>query len=211
MMRKLFLTLFMIVVIGILAGCTIPIGDGELSISSDGIDFSSGDEVDSLAEDDDDTLVNTPDDDGMTEDADEANVMGMDDGDDPMDGNDPGQQAQQQQAASGSACNDPQNHSALTNNIGVPFHFPECAVITNQSLSPTQTEAYLILSNSDWEDIAAEYREALTQYDVTEESNFDNKQVQFNFLLDEELWGTSRVRVSQQENDVEIYVRIYTE
>lgn len=209
-MRKLLLTLFSILMIGILSGCSIPIGSGELTISSSGIDFITGDDDADLAEDDSDTLVNTPEEDDATE---PNNTEVADEN--PMDGNDAaqeGQQAQREQAVAGSGmCNDPQDHSALTNNIGVPLHFPECAVITNQSLSPTQTEAYLTLSNSDWENVAAEYRQALSQFDVTEDSDFDNEQVQFNFLLDEELWGTSRVQVTQKENDVEIYVRIYTE
>lgn len=207
-MRKLLVTLFTMVVIGLLTGCTIPIGDGELTISSDGIDFDFGDEDTELSDEDNDTLVNTPDE---SEDE-EPNDIDMDNEEEPMDENDQGQQAEEQQGVAGNGmCNDPQDHSALVNNIGEPLHFPECAAITNQSLSPSQTEAYLNLPNTDWQDIAAEYREALTQYDVTEESDFDNKQVQFNFKLDEELWGTSRVRVRQNENDVEIYVRIFTE
>lgn len=210
-MRKSLLTLFTMVVIGVLAGCSIPIGDGELTISSDGIDFDFGDEDTELA--DNDMLVNTPDEDeDMFQEDDEAEDpndmdIGMENEEDQMDGNNQGQQG----ASGSSMCNDPQDHSALVNNIGEPFFFPECAVITNQSLSPTETEAYLNLPNTDWQDVAAEYREALSQYDVKEDSNFDNKQIQFNFQLDEDLWGTSRVRVTQKENDVEIYVRIYTE
>lgn len=210
-MRKLLLTLCTMVAIGILAGCSIPIGSGELSISSDGIDFNTGDEDSDLVDDDSDVLTNTPDEnEDMAQDEDAANDpnnMGMENEKGQMDGKNPGQQ----ESSNSGMCNDPQDHSALLNNIGGPFYFPECAVITSQSLGSDNTEARLEISNSNWEEVAQEYREALSQYDVTEKSDFESEHIEFRFKLDEEIWGTSTVQVTQNDNDVHLFVRIYIE
>src|SRR5699024_8046037 len=102
--------------------------------SSHGIDFEMGGWDAGLAESDDDTLVNTPDEDEdifqNDEEFEDPNDMdnGTENEENSMEDNNQGQQA----SSSGGMCNDPQDHSALVNNIGEALHFPECAVITNQ-------------------------------------------------------------------------------
>src|SRR5699024_10450937 len=154
--RKSLLTLFTIVVIGILAGCSIPIGDGLLTVSSDGIDFISSDDNDLELEDDSAVPVNTPSEDddaeGDSEDDNANEVTGNDD--EEMEENNQGQQGD----SNSGMCADVQDHSALVNNIGEPFYFPECAVIKSQSLSAENTETDLEIANSNWQDIADEYR-----------------------------------------------------
>lgn len=208
-MRKLLLILFSMVVIGMLSGCSIPIGDGVLTISSDGIDFISGEGDTEFAEDDSDVLMNTPDED-MSQEEDEAEDQS--DFDNEAAQMDENNQAQQPEtAASSGMCNNPQDHSSLLNNIGEPFYFPECAVIKSSSLSTSVTDAELEIPNSNWQDVAAEYREELSSYDVTESSNFENESVSFSFKLDEEYWGTTNVNINQEENNVRLKVIIYSE
>lgn len=199
-MRSYILILITLLTITVLAACSIPIGEGEISISSDGITFSENNASDSEEVENESAVpVTTAEENELNDTGDEDAVVD-EKNDEPT----------EQNESADEIC-DEQDHSALINNIGEDIYIPECAVIQSQSLSSDTTSAQLEIPNSNWEEIAKEYREALSKYGFKEDSDFNSDSIIFRFKPEEDIFSTSIINIQQDENAVRLSIDIYTE
>lgn len=205
-MKKLFFTLMLTFLIGILTACSIPIGDGVLIVSSDRIDFIKDD----VNENPNDEAVDVNSGEGgpsTTPDVNEEE-FGDDDGAMPegVNAEDFDPASENSNSASANNC-EKQDHSAILNDIGGDFYIPECAIVTKQDFSDRKTTAGLDLPDANWQEVAEEYKAFFSDKDINEQVDFNSKVAQLRFKYDEQYSMSSTIKVEQKEDGI-VYISL---
>lgn len=211
-MRKLFVIFFTVFLLSLVVGCSLPFGDGLLTISSEGVDFIKHEEnKENLAEGDDNAAMpaatETDTEDTEKQDEIDDSNMGLNDeenGSKTSEKNDTNEEANENEETGSNNNNcEKQDHSRILQQIGNDFYIPECAVITSQSFSQKEVSVYLDLADAYWEDLADDYRDKLPQEGFSDSTDFENQKTLIYFKQDGEDSNSSYITIQQDDKGEE--------
>src|SRR5699024_10526273 len=135
-MRKLFVICFTVFLLSLVTGCSLPIGDGLLTISSEGVDFiKSENNEQELAEGDEDGAMPADTQTGANDETDDdAELDDVANDSQSAEMNDSDRESNEQEGSNTNNSNcEKQDHSRVLQQIGNDFYIPDCAVITSQT------------------------------------------------------------------------------
>lgn len=192
---KRWIHVFMIMtMIVMLSGCfSIPIGDGVLEISTDGIDFvgkdeekemdqTESEEVDVFAEEEEDATT-----DEITEET--ANQETNDD------------------EKTTNNCEE-QDLSAITDSLMEGFFIPDCAALMSVSKTTNSLDADLSVEG-DWQAVYNGYKEYFSDKLISESQNPSEKSGDLQATLYDDEQAYTYIQVSQSEDTVSLRVLQY--
>lgn len=202
-MRRLMLTLSTVFMLCFLAGCSLPIGDGLLTISSEGVDFIKGENNEKdLAEDDEDgaiPAVTETEDSADDVDKEQDNEANDSQSGEMNDANGDAEANEDKQTSSSHNNCEKQDHSRVLQQIGNDFYIPDCAVITSQTFSENDVTIYLDLPDADWEEVADDYRAKLPRDGFSDSTNFESQQALIYFKQYGDDSDSSHITIQQAD------------
>ncbi|WP_058306302.1 hypothetical protein [Gracilibacillus massiliensis] len=202
-MRKFLIGLCLFIMTGLLVGCvSIPLNDGVLKMSSEGIEFVNNESDENNSESDETNNVNNESDEQaeQTEETDEN-----------TEGSDSVQSEENEEATSDakpSACEE-QDYSDVTDSIDAEIFIPNCAIINSVNKNSSYVSADFIVEPGDWEEILNEYKEFLGEKVQGENKNIQSQFVRLDAVLSDE--GRSQITIQQDEENVGLsYIHYYS-
>lgn len=187
-MKKLIHLLGFLCMCILLTGCiSIPVGDSQLEVTKDGVEFVPNEEGDEL--EDDGSEEADPED--VVDPEPETVVNGEQEESKPVD----------DQASK--SCDE--DYSELTERLKPGFFIPDCTVITSLSMNSKEIVANLLVEG-DWKDLSNAYKEYFANNLHSENQNRENKSVELIAYLYEDAENYTSIKVQQKAENVEVRI-----
>jgi len=211
-MKRFFLSLLMVAMITVLAGCiSIPLGDDVLEISGDGVKFYKGGKDDAASEDEDVDL------DDETDADDDADLEGDNEEDETdAEDSDAGDGGTTQGTSTTQSATCPQDintdYSRLEKSLVHDFYLPECADLGRINVSGDHVDFDFKVHGGEFEAIFDEY---LDSFDEINKQEIDPSwqlgwgRVDANLVNDAGEVSGAVVNIEQKEEHVDVNVRYY--
>lgn len=204
-MKRLFLSLSLIAMLTLLAGCiSIPLGKDVLEISTDGVKLIKGDSSEEAEEDDstDDEEVDEEDATAEEDETADENETEEDDGDNASESS-----ADTTQASANVTCPEDinTNYDEIIKVLEDDFYFPECADVKSISHGNDSFRFDLYQEGGNYEDLFNEYLEFTGEQVNHRDVNYGREMANLRFYLDPDTeTGDISIDFTQRDEGVDM-------